>query len=245
MRPHFSISIHDVAPDTWSRCRPLLRLAARVGAPCTLLVVPRYHFGTPVDADAAFAAALHERLAAGDEVALHGCTHVDESAAPAGLRDWTRRRVLTAGEGEFAALGPEAARTRLREGLARLHRIGIRPRAFVPPAWLLDERARSALQAEGFEYTSTRDWLIPLHGGAPRFAPSLVWSSRTCWRRALSVAWNRARLHRQRQRPLLRVALHPAESSHAGVLQRWGEILDRLAAGRHPVLESAWLAGRA
>ncbi len=100
----YAVSVHDVAPATWADCERLLALTDRLGAPATLLVVPHYHDGIRADRDPRFAAALRRRVAHGDEVVLHGYWHEDRAARGHSPLDWLRRRVLTASEGEFAAV---------------------------------------------------------------------------------------------------------------------------------------------
>src|SRR5579884_1177916 len=109
------IALHDVAPATWPHCARWLDLLDALGAPpLTLLVVPNFHGRGRIDRDPAFCRAIERRLAGGDELALHGYDHRDAAPAPRGARAWWRRRVLTAGEGEFAALDEAQARERIR-----------------------------------------------------------------------------------------------------------------------------------
>jgi hypothetical protein len=65
-----------------------------------------------------------------------------------------------------------------------------------------------------------------------------VTSTRSTWRRLASTAWLRARLVALADRPLVRVALHPADAGHADILALWKSTLAHLAARRRPVLES-------
>lgn len=233
----FAVSVHDVAPATWLRCTQLLDLLVPIDARATLLLVPRYHAGTAVDEDEHFGPAIRARIARGDEACLHGYLHHDDARVPRTPLEWLTRRVYTAGEGEFAAIGETVAATRLADGLARLGRIGVHPRGFVPPAWLLGGAGMRALAATLLRYTSTRDELIRLDDGARLMAPSLVWSSRLHWRRLASLRWNRRRLARLAAAPLLRVALHPADADHMQVMAAWGDILATLAEDRDCILE--------
>jgi predicted deacetylase len=237
----FAISIHDVAPHTWAACRRLLDDVCPAGSPITWLVTPHHHRRTRVDADPAFVRALRGRTAAGDEIALHGYFHLDEAARPRTPAAWFERRVLTASEGEFAALSHAEARLRIAHGVEMLSGEGLGPRAFVAPAWLAGSGAMQALRESGLDYTCTRDVLYPLPAGTPIRAPSLVWSTRSAWRRSISRWWNRARLARLGHEPRVRVALHPADAEHPEVLRRWAALVAALADSRRPVLESCWL----
>lgn len=237
--PAYSVSIHDVAPATWQACRELLALVECFAVPASLLVVPHYHGGTRADADQPFAAALRARLARGDDIVLHGYYHHDDGPAPRGVAEWLRRRVYTASEGEFDALDANTARQRLVAGCQCFARLGLPPPlGFVAPAWLLGHGAREALAGSDFRYTSTRDSLIRIADGALIAAPSLVTATRSTWRRLASIAWLRARLAALAERPLIRVALHPADARHADILALWKATLAQLSATRRPVLES-------
>ena len=152
--PLLCVSIHDVAPATWDDCARLaaaLREAADI--PLSWLVVPRYH-GRPND-DAAMRAGLDAALARGDELVLHGLTHLDTEARAAGLRQRFLRGVYTQREGEFAALSAAEARRRLALGLDWFRERGWTASGFVPPAWLMGEGAWEALNDFAFAYTTT------------------------------------------------------------------------------------------
>jgi predicted deacetylase len=244
MTQDWAVSLHDVAPDTWPACARLLELVEPFGAPVTLLVTPHFHGRCRIDEDPAFVRALRRRVARGDEIALHGYFHLDDGTPPATVGDWFRRRVITASEGEFAAIGAADARRRLADGTRLLARQGLSAKGFVAPAWLLGGGARTALTETSLAYTSTRDELYALPSFEAVRAPSLVYSTRASWRRAASRHWNRRRLARLAAEPRVRVALHPADAAYPEVLQEWTDLLGALARARQAVLESAWLPVR-
>ncbi len=238
----YAVSLHDVAPDTWATCERLLALCDRFRVPVTLLVVPRYHRGTAIDDDPAFARALGERQARGDDVVLHGYYHLDDAPAPTHPLAWARRRLYTAGEGEFDAIDEHEAARRLADGRRRLAAIDCPPRGFIAPAWLLGAEARRAVRAAGFEYTSSREQLTRLADERTLAAPSLVCSTRSRWRRLCSRAVLAWRLRALREAPLVRVALHPADAAHGTIMAAWEAALVTLAAERQPALEREVLA---
>jgi uncharacterized protein len=240
----WSASIHDVAPATWPQCLRLLELLSAWPVPVSLLVVPDFHGRGRSDADAAFIAALRERATRGDEVVLHGYYHRDDAPRSRTWRDWWRRRVLTDGEGEMAAVNEREAARRLASGTALLAAMELPPAGFVAPAWQLGAGARSALVASGLAYTATRDELIALPGWTTLPAPSLVYSSRSALRRTLSRAWNGHRVTAMSSAPLLRVALHPIDALYPRVVSHWRKLIQELASERSPVLESRWLRER-
>ena len=212
--------LHDVAPATWPQCRRILEtLTAIDHVPVTLLAVPRYH---GAGRDAAFENWLVGRAAAGDEIALHGYTHLDDQPA-SGLVDWFQRSVYTRGEGEFSRLPFDEAKQRIGAGLAWLRSIGIEPAGFVAPAWLLGEPAWHALWEHGhaFRYTCTLRRIHLLHEMRSVECQSQVFSTSTWWRRGASVAWNHALQRWQHDQPVVRLELHPNDSAHKGVQRAW------------------------
>lgn len=199
--------------------------------PLTLLVVPDYHalgHGVP----AWYRAWLDQRLAQGDEIALHGYTHRDEAPAARGVGDHLRRRLYTAGEGEFSALNREAAVRKLAAGDAWCATHGWHPHGFVAPAWLMSRGAWEALSAFDFTYTTTLGRFHLLREGRSIRAPSLVYSARTPWRRWLSRRWNGVLSGAMREAPLVRLGLHPADAPHPQLLDHMQCVLDKLRRGR-------------
>jgi len=178
--PLLCVSIHDVAPSTWDDCARLaaaLRTVADI--PLSWLVVPRYH--DRPDDDAALRAGLDAALARGDELVLHGYTHLDTAARARSMRQRFLRGVYTQREGEFAALPAGEARRRIELGLAWFRARGWTASGFVPPAWLMGEGAWEALNGFGFAYTTTfarfhlldgtgdrSEAALPEHGGLAR-----------------------------------------------------------------------------
>jgi predicted deacetylase len=232
------ISIHDVAPATWPACQRLLGLLDELGGPpVTLLVVPDYHHQGRIDRHMQFLRALDQRQSRGDELVLHGYHHVDEE--PATGFDRLRRRLYTAGEGEFAALTAAAAAERLDAGLRLTRRLGWEVSGFVAPAWLMSAGTRQALAATPLRYTTTLKAFIGLPHWRVVAAPTLVYSVRARWRRVISRLWNR-RLYRCTQRaPTLRIGLHPADAGFADVLEDWRRLIGRALEHRQPVTKRA------
>jgi hypothetical protein len=226
--PTLSVSLHDVAPATWPACERVLRAIEAV-APVrvALLVVPRYR-GVDSARDPQFMQAIEARIKRGDEVVLHGWTHVDDSPLqrPWGQPiDLLRRRVYTAGEGEFAALDRMEALRRIHAGVGWFGAQGWPLRGFVAPAWLMSRGARAALLDTPLQYAATRGELLLLAAGTTVRAPSLCWSTRSGLRRSLSPPWNALLGLINSTRPLLRIALHPQDADHDAVRESWQRAL--------------------
>jgi uncharacterized protein len=241
--PALCIALHDVSPVTWPACARLLSMLDAMGRiPVTLLVVPDYHRRGRIDRDPPFLRAAEQRLARGDEIALHGYYHLDDQAAPLEPTAWLRRRVYTAGEGEFAALSRAEAAARLERGLELLQGLGWPLHGFVAPAWLLSEGSRTALRELPFAYTTTLRAIQRLPDGQAWAAPSLVYSVRSPMRRALSRSWNDRLFTRLWQHPApLRLGLHPADAHHPSVVEHWQSLIERALAERRPVTKHSWL----
>lgn len=240
MTPRLCIAIHDVAPATWAQCARLIGMLDALGAPpTTLLVVPDWHRRGGIDADAAFRRAIDARVAHGDEIALHGHVHLDEAPPPRTPRAWLLRRMLTAGEGEFAALGRDESARRIDAGQRRLAACGWHARGFVAPAWLLGDGARAALAHSTFAWTSTQARLERLDDRLRIAAPVIGASARTAWRRRTSRAWLHVTARAWTDVPLLRIALHPADAAHADLLAAWRSLLIALMRRREALTKSA------
>ena len=246
--PAMSVVMHDVAPATWAACRQVLDALDRVHpAPVSLLVVPDYHRRQRMEDDADFLRAMDQRLARGDEILVHGLSHLDESPASSGWRDRFFRRFYTASEGEFFSLSRDEALDRMQQARARFKALGWQSRGFVAPAWLMGQGTHSALRDSAFDYSTSRRELIVLPSGQRFNAPSLVWSVRAAWRRQASALWNTYLLRRvlgdPQRYPLLRLGLHPADAAHPECVGFWRQALQQaLQAGREPMTKGAWLA---
>jgi uncharacterized protein len=234
------VSIHDVAPRTLGACRQVADAIAGVAPalPVTLLVVPCYHGDDTVPAE--FVDWIEKRLARGDEVALHGYTHRDESPRPRQLHERLRRAVYTAGEGEFAALTHDEAAQRIERGREWFARRGWPLRGFVAPAWLVSHGTWEALQRFDFAYTTT---LTQFHAFEQRMvlrAPSLVYSTRSAWRRGASLGWNSALAAAIPHARCVRVGLHPADAQHGAIMRHALRCIEQLARDRQTFTKAAF-----
>jgi predicted deacetylase len=223
------VSLHDVAPATLDDCANTRAFLDELcPGPVALLVVPDYHGLGRADRDSRFATFIESRILRGDEIVLHGYRHLDEAPPARGLREWLTRRVYTDSEGEFSRLDFDAARTRILRGLVVLRSAGWHPAGFVAPAWLMSAPALSALERTPLRYCATRDAVVALQSDYCVPAPSLVISTRSAWRRALSPVWNDALLARHASSRILRVALHPADLRYPAMEQLWRRLFAQL-----------------
>ena len=241
--PAICVVLHDVAPETWSRCERLLAAIDALGAiPLTLLVVPEYHSRRSIEREPAFVRAIERRILRGDETVLHGLFHLDDGKVSTGSPvAWVKRRCYTRGEGEFSTLSEAQAWERLQQGLGCFRRLGWPVDGFVAPAWLMSRGTRSAISRTTLRYTSTRRRLYRLPDWQPFTSPSLVWSVSTHWRRRLSAHYNHWLRQRLQHAPLLRLGLHPVDAEHPELVAFWLETLQRALATHIPMTKAAWL----
>jgi hypothetical protein len=241
--PSVLLVLHDVAPSTWADYQPFVEAVDALGnVPMTWLVVPDFHKRNALDTHPEFRRLLTSRLARGDELALHGYFHCDDSPAPATARDWFMRRIYTH-EGEFYGLSQNAALARLHAGIELFQRYHWPLHGFVAPAWLMSQGTRQALAHLPLRYTSGPQHLYALPQFSTINAPGLVWSSRSALRRGVSKMLSDQREQRWRQAPVIRLGVHPVDMRHGFSRDYWLQTLKRLLAeGRVPMTKASWLA---
>jgi hypothetical protein len=226
------VSIHDVAPETWSRCQHWLQaIHAVANIPVTLLAVPYYH-RYPAHRAVEFDCILEKRLAAGDELALHGYSHLDEADATANPLNKFVRNVYTTKEAEFYAIDMQEAKRRLNLGLEWFHRNRWPVTGFVAPAWLLGQESWKALRQFPFRYTTTmrRFYLLPDRGVI--YSPSLVYSARNAWLKQVSFTRNAIMQYAFRHAPILRLGLHPNDALHPDIVRNTQRLLEKFLENR-------------
>jgi hypothetical protein len=242
--PALCVSIHDVAPATWDECARLAAAIREVAdIPLTWLVVPDYHrnnyrAGAPDALEEGLAAAL----ARGDELALHGYTHLDTGPAARGWRERILRSAYTR-EGEFAALPEDEAARRIDLGLDWFAARGWPAGGFVAPAWLLGEGGWRALRRFDFAYTTTYTRFHALREGAPLaslFAPSLVYAARNRSGRLCSPLFADLTAAMLARAPLVRLSLHPPDLRHPRLLRHAQHSVERLLARRSAMTKAAF-----
>ncbi|MDB5764497.1 MAG: hypothetical protein JWQ21_3492 [Herminiimonas sp.] len=235
------VSVHDVAPHTWPQCERLLQAIREVAdIPVTLLVVPAYHHHPVTDA-ARYDRLLEQRLSLGDELALHGYTHLDEGLAPGCLWGKFTRQVYTQGEGEFSALGVNEARRRLTWGLEWFEHRGWPVHGFVAPAWLLGDGAWQALDDFAFKYTTTLSRFYALPERRSLLSPSLVYSARNGWGRAASRQGNSLWCGMLQNATLVRLGLHPNDAHYPRTVAHFQKLIEKLLMTRQAMTKASFV----
>ena len=219
-------SIHDVAPSTLHSCAELRDVVrAHAKGPVSLLVVPRYH-GAERWSDLSLQW-LRNCAAEGDEIVLHGETHLAQGGE---------------NEREFAGLDERSARRRLMAGLAELGSVGLPLRGFVSPCYAHPRALSAACENAGLTWWATRNVLHWVGGGAPLF--SLGFGTSTPLRRRLSPTVADRTAYLLATAPTIRLDLHPGDADDPGLLHWVDRVIGRLVAqGRALTTHEALVPG--
>lgn len=216
------VSIHDVSPLTRPTVETMLGELRALGVQkITLLVIPDHHRKGYLLDHPDFCAWLRACVAQGDEVAIHGYFHRRDQRPGETFREKLATRYYTAGEGEFYDISGADALRIISQARQEFRKAGLEPVGFVAPAWLLSDGADRALQRLGLSYTTRIGGVFDYGTGVRHTSQSLVWSSRSWWRRLLSRVWNAYLFRRLRRRNLLRIGIHPTDHRYRGL---WRQI---------------------
>jgi len=241
-KDYLVVSLHDVAPSTQPIVDKIIsELSAKGIRHCSLLVVPDYHHQGASMKDRQFVSWLRNLEAAGHEIVIHGYFH----ERPRKLRERFLEKLITQfytqGEGEFYDVGYDEAFRRIKTARDEFQAAGLKPRGFVAPAWLLSSEAERAARDAEMEYTTRLRIVRDLRSGETFSARSLVYSVRNGWRRAVSLAWNAALSRLLKDRPLIRLSIHPPDFSHPTIWRQIVDLISRMAPIRMPTTYQDWI----
>lgn len=237
-------SIHDVSPRFEAEVDQLAELMDRIlgEARFAMLVVPDHWGEAPLRQDPAFQRRLRAWADAGVEMFVHGWFHKD-LADHRGAAAFKARH-MTAGEGEFLGLAREEAAQRMADGRALIEdAIGRAVAGFIAPAWLYGPGAHAALAASGFALAEDhlRVW-EPASGRVLARGPVITWASRTQARQASSMLVAGLARHVLGLQPVVRLAVHPGDTSVprllASIQATCSALVQRRRAGRYGELLS-------
>jgi predicted deacetylase len=129
----------------------------------------------------------------------------------------------------------------VRKATADFAQLGLEPRGFIAPAWLLGAEAETALRDSSVEYTTRLGSVLDLRTGVTHHSQSLVWSVRSAWRRRTSLAWNALLNWRMKANPLLRISIHPVDIEHAAIWKQILSLVARALEDRKPFTYERWI----
>jgi predicted deacetylase len=222
------VSLHDVAPCTQKIASTIIsELSAHGVGVCSVLVVPDYHHEGLFTRHREFVTWLRALEADGHEVVIHGYFHERPPQMKESLRDKFMTRFYTQDEGEFYDLGYEEALRRITTARDEFRALGLKPRGFIAPAWLLGNEAEQAVRDAELEYTTRLRTVCDLRSESIFPARTLVYSVHNNWRCTLSRSWNAALFRLLKTKPLLRISIHPPDYSQPTI---WRQILGFIAA---------------
>lgn len=237
------VSLHDVSPLTFARCERIVAELAEIGvARLSLLLIPNHHERGAVASDPALCDWLRARAGEGHEIVTHGYFHRRGRRGQESLVQKLTTRVYTADEGEFYDLGRDEAAALVRRGNDDFRALGLAPRGFIAPAWLLSDPAEEALRAEGCEYTTRLRTVTDLRSAVVHESQSLCWSVRAAWRRIASIVWNAALYRRLENTPLLRISVHPPDLDHPKVWRQIRQLTAEALRTREAMTYLDWIA---
>lgn len=241
-RDHLVVSLHDIAPSTRPVAEKIMAELSRLGVrACSLLVVPDYHHQGRSTQDRQFVSWLRELETAGHEIVIHGYFHERQRRENETVRDKFLTRVYTDDEGEFYDLDYNEAFRRITVARNEFRESGLKPSGFVAPAWLLGAEAERAVIDACMDYTTTLRTVHDVAGGRTFTSQSLVYSTRSGWRRAVSLAWNRLLFRHQTRNPLLRLSIHPLDIAYHAIWKQITGLIDKALRDRHPMTYRDWL----
>lgn len=241
-RDSLVVSLHDVAPSNRQTCETILRELSTAGARvCSLLVVPNYHHEGPAVEDRQFISWLRDLESQGHEMVVHGYYHERPRRENEGTRQKIVTRLYTNDEGEFYDLNYDEALRRIVEARDMFRQSGLTPRGFIAPAWLLNAEGERAAKDADLEYTTTLRAVRDLRSGENFPAFSLVYSVRNGWRRATSLAWNGALHLITREKPLVRLSVHPVDYAHPAIWRQIVDLIKEMKGSRTPTTYRDWI----
>jgi predicted deacetylase len=224
------VSLHDVAPCTQQITSTIIsELSAHGVRVCSVLVVPDYHHQGFFAKHREFVTWLRDLELDGHEIVIHGYFHERPRQTRETLRDKFVTRLYTQNEGEFYDLSYEEAFRRITTARDEFRALGLKPRGFIAPAWLLGNEAEQAVRDAQLEYTTRLRTVCDLRSEFTFPARTLVYSVHNNWRRALSQSWNAALFRLMKGKPLLRISIHPLDYSQPTI---WKQILGFIAAAK-------------
>lgn len=236
------ISIHDVHPDTAEKVTDILEDLEQSGIPrVSLLVVPDYHGNQKIATEPKFCQWMNQQRAKGHEIVLHGYFHsYSPSERDRGILQHIMTQIYTAGEGEFYDLSYEAAQAKLRLGNAMLAGMG-GAQGFIAPAWLLGREAERAVADAGFLYTVRLASVTDLRRQTVHKVPTLAYSTRSVWRRRVSLLWNPLLKYLTAPSPVLRVSIHPPDWEFPRLRTQILRLIAEALAVRSPMTYHEWI----
>jgi predicted deacetylase len=241
-RRSFVVSVHDVAPCTREASAGIIEALKQAGVrAASLLVVPNYHRQGSATEDKNFVSWLRDLEARSYEIVIHGYFHERPRHPGERISEKFMTRFYTRDEGEFFDLNYDEAFARITRARDEFKAARLSPIGFIAPAWLLNAAGERAARDAGMQYTTRIDSVLDLLTGEREQTRSLVYSTRSKWRRSVSRGWNAALSRSLEMRELARLSIHPSDFEAPKI---WGQILQfvqRFARTRNATTYRDWI----
>ena len=192
--------------------------------------------------DRQFVSWLRDLEARGNEIVIHGYFHDRPPRTRESFLEKLVTQFYTQGEGEFYDIDYDEALRRIKTARDEFKGAGLKPRGFVAPAWLLSNEAERAARDAEMEYTTRLRTVCDLRSGETFPARSLVYSVQNGWRRTVSLAWNGALSRIFKDKPLLRLSIHPPDFSHPTIWRQIVDLISEMAPLRTPTTYQDWIS---
>ncbi len=229
------ISFHDFHAGSMDVYDEFYKILNQMGLNrISVLAVPQMHFGEALTENTGAANWLLSMQEIGNDICLHGFYHKVKKVN-GGVLSQIIGNFYTNKEGEFFNLDALQAREKLSKGLEIFNNIGLFPKGFTPPAWLISKDALSEVRNFGFDYITTYNGVNLLRKNIAIKAPVLVLSSRGVLRRFLSKNWLNIANNSLKNVEILRFALHPIDLVHKDIRNKIITTFKRLAETRTPI----------
>ncbi len=253
-QPTFIVSLHDVTESTFDLARRQMDELTSWGVrQMSLLVVPCFHGQERLDECPPLCEWLRKCQSERHEIVLHGWRHLNTKLKSKNIQleirnpkseilsTWFYENFYTSGESEFLNLDYKEAFSRIEKGLTLFRDIGLKSQGFIAPAWLMNSEVEKAARDLGLVYTNTISELIHLPTGQRDPTRSCVWSTRTRWRRLLSLAWNHFLFKRLQSVNPLRISLHPHDLKYPSIWKQIKIFIQRAHEKRRVTTYSDWI----
>ena len=241
-RRSFVVSVHDVAPCTQEASARIIEALQHAGVrTVSLLVVPNYHRQGSATEDKNFVSWLRDLEARGHEIVIHGYFHERSRRAGERIKERFMTRFYTQDEGEFFDLDYDEALARIIRARNEFEAARLSPIGFVAPAWLLNHAGERAARDAGMQYTTRINSVVDLLTDERELTRSLVYSTRSKWRRTVSLGWNAALARSLEVRELARLSIHPPDFDAPKIWDQILQLIQRFARTRNATTYRDWI----
>lgn len=225
------VELHDVTPHYYDEIAQALDLLSVCGIQkYSLLVVPNFWNEAPLYKHPSFVKAI---LSTNQEIVLHGFNH----------RGGTLKDTLwTFGEGEFSGLTLSETYERLKQAVEVLwEATGVKPYAFVPPAWIGNPHLEDVLYSMDFKVVAYRGHIKYLDTNTSYPSPVITFSNRPLLS-FFSLALGPVFFRLFKNHKLLRLALHPRDFRDKKKVKLWRFLLSKVKRARRLISYEEFLS---